>query len=311
MIFKGKNHAMDWNLNGKEWTYNVIDVSAGRGGLPMLIIGSERSALIDQGMSYCAKGMIKKIEDALGNRPLDFAIMTHSHYDHIGGIYALKKRWGNLRILAHEHCKKIMAKESAIIRMNALCEIARKMYDEKADKLSVEEMRGLEIDNTLDDGDLINLGDRTLRTIYTPGHTTCSVSFLLEPQNIIFPSETIGVLEGDGTILTAFDKSYIQTMESIERCQREDAEHIVSPHFGPVPDELAREYWDMARKSANKSKDFILNLYKEGKNTEEILAEYKRAFWIDGLDDQRQPLEAFLENASAMINVIGREFCEN
>ena len=62
MLFKDRITEPDWSLGGEVWTENIIDVSAGKGGLPMLIIGSEKAALIDQGMSFCGNEMVEKIE---------------------------------------------------------------------------------------------------------------------------------------------------------------------------------------------------------------------------------------------------------
>ena len=310
MLFKDRITEPDWSLGGEVWTENIIDVSAGKGGLPMLIIGSEKAALIDQGMSFCGNEMVEKIEHALDGRELDYAIMTHSHYNHIEGLYHLKKKWNNIITLAHQHCMDILEKESALRKINDLFEVARLMYAPAAEQISEEDMKYYKVDMAIKEGDYIDLGDRGLRVMHTPGHTECSLSFVLEPLDIIFPNESIGVLEADGTILTAFDKSYKSTVESIDRCKAVGAEHIVSPHFGPVPENIKEKYWDMAKESAEMSKNFILKRYTEGKTPEEILREYKQAFWIDGVDDDRQPIEAFLINVRAMIAVIWKEFVE-
>ena len=64
-------------------------VTAGRGGEAILIIGSEKTAIIDCGMAYCGGDVVKNIKNKLaeeGRNTLDFAFLTHSHYDHMGAL---------------------------------------------------------------------------------------------------------------------------------------------------------------------------------------------------------------------------------
>ena len=46
-------------------------------------------------------------------------------------------------------------------------------------------------DFALVDGEVIEVGDLRLRTIFTPGHTAGSTSFLLEDQGVLFAGDTL------------------------------------------------------------------------------------------------------------------------
>lgn len=64
-------------------------VTSGFGGETFLIFGSEKTALYDCGMAYAANGTIYNIHRELrshGKSKLDFILLSHTHYDHIGAL---------------------------------------------------------------------------------------------------------------------------------------------------------------------------------------------------------------------------------
>ena len=66
-------------------TLKVVNVGCVKGGEAFLLITEEKSAIYDAGFSFTAKAMVKRIKAELGNRSLDYILLSHSHYDHISG----------------------------------------------------------------------------------------------------------------------------------------------------------------------------------------------------------------------------------
>lgn len=87
-------------------------VTAGRGGEAILIIGSEKTAIIDCGMAYCGGDVVKNIKDKLaeeGRNTLDFAFLTHSHYDHMGALPYIRRAFPEVIVYGSTHCQEILA----------------------------------------------------------------------------------------------------------------------------------------------------------------------------------------------------------
>ena len=82
-------------------------VTAGRGGEAILILGEERTALLDCGMAYCGSRMVENLKKELAGRKLDYVLLSHSHYDHIGALPYVKKAYPEAVTLGAEHARDV------------------------------------------------------------------------------------------------------------------------------------------------------------------------------------------------------------
>lgn len=288
---------------------HVSCVTAGTGGESYFICGSEKCAIYDCGMAYCHEDLIKNIEEKLSDscmEKLDFVFMSHTHYDHIGALPYIIERWPDVLVCGAEKAAKVFASEGAKRTMKRLGTVARDKFSGKDEEISVE---GLRLDIIMKDGDSVNLGDCEVKAVETKGHTDCSMSYIVEPDSTLLASESTGILRYPGGVDTAILKSYSDTIESAKKCKALGVKHIVTNHFGMIPDGLVKDYFDFYIESAEGEKKFILDLHNEGLCEQDIIYAYRDKHWTEERG-KSQPEEAFLENAKYIVEHIINTFGE-
>jgi glyoxylase-like metal-dependent hydrolase (beta-lactamase superfamily II) len=124
--------------------------------------------LIDPG------GQEKKIEKIIRDENIDlkFILNTHCHIDHVSMDNYFKGKY-SIDIIA--------AKEEEQILKN---------LEEQAEYLGFEYTGDVVIDRYLKDGEVIELGDMKILSVFTPGHSPGSVSFLVNDKHL-FSGDTL------------------------------------------------------------------------------------------------------------------------
>jgi chloramphenicol-sensitive protein RarD len=282
-------------------------VTAGAGGEALLVFGSEKTALIDCGMPYCADQLIQNIKDNLAgtSRSLDIIFLTHTHYDHIGALPKVLQEWPEATVYGASYCRRVFQSERAKETMAELSRAAWERYTGEApEEMSMD---GLRLDQTLSDYQQVSLGDEYMVAIETKGHTDCSLTYVLEPDGIMFASESTGVLESQDFMHIPIVKSYKDSMEALEKCRSYPIRYLISPHFGVIPEFFIPGYWNMFQEFAEDKKEFLRKLFEKGSSEDEIMEKYVEKYWNDARNEE-QPKEAFMENARNIVKAILREF---
>lgn len=271
-----------------------------------LFIGSEKTALIDTGMEYCSDQLVEDLKKELNGRPLDYILLTHSHYDHVCGTPALRHAWPDVKVCAHPHAAKILSKESV---RQFMMNMSKQNYEEKGRTDGVKDypLEDYRVDVEVTEGSIIDLGDVRFRVYETPGHTKCSVSYYDEINEILFASESTGIActADPFSVEPTFVSSYIQSMDSIEKLKDVPVKMIIQSHrvMGKMLDPST--YFERAYTFSFLSKEFILSMYKNGLDMDQILKIYADVFAkrVEG-----QPIYAFLVNAEGAIKTVIREY---
>jgi metallo-beta-lactamase class B len=127
-----------------------------------LITSSEGHMVLDAGMSAEGARLVERNIVALGFKLSDVKILlnTHAHYDHAGGLAQMKADTG--------------AKLYAASLEKPALEAGRHFGDNEN---GLTPFPAVKVDSTLREGQKIKLGETTLVTVLTPGHTIGGTAF--------------------------------------------------------------------------------------------------------------------------------------
>ena len=269
-----------------------------------LVNGDQESALLDTGMALDAGDLCMQIREHLQDTDrLRWILLSHSHYDHLGGTPFLIKQFPQIKTAAHPHVDEILSKPSAIKlmqRLNAEYETLRKM---KSDI----EFSAFSIDHFTKHNEIIDLGNVSIQVMYTPGHTRGCVSFYILPDKALYGSDVLGAPTPTGFIQTAFLSNYNQYLNSLLEMQNLEIEVLCLPHGGVIKGATAAKGFlqksiDQTISLRERITSYLLDLdYAVDAVTQKIIDEDYQKYQVE------QPVEAFRLNTLAMVNTTKRD----
>ena len=140
------------------------------------LISGNKTILIDSGIGFQASDTLASIRKMLNGRALDMLMLTHRHYDHVGGAAAVIKEFDPDVYIGKD--------DAAPLREG-----------DRASTLGAEFGGPLEPTDVkdLNEGDIFDIKDHRLRVISTPGHTIGSISLYDEVTGALFTGDTVFV----------------------------------------------------------------------------------------------------------------------
>ena len=126
---------------------------------------TNKSALIDCTVAD------DRMRELIGDTELQYILLTHGHFDHIGGVRDIKKEYG---------CKVVISSVDAPMLSSGKASLAAFCGAEQNDT---------EPDITVQDGDEIEVGTLKIKVLSTPGHTSGSVCYVV--GDALFSGDTL------------------------------------------------------------------------------------------------------------------------
>ena len=281
----------------------ITDVRCQMGDASFLIDDGKTSILYDTGFGFTGYAVAENIKKYLGERQLDYIFLTHSHYDHaLGSAYVLK-RFPSAKVVAGKYAVDIFKRDGAKRVMKELdYKFAKKCGVTDYEFLGDE----LKVDIAVDDGDTVEAGDMSFEVISLPGHTRCCVGYYLAKEGLLLSNETLGVYDGDKTILPACLVSFSDMISSIKKIEERKVTSIVAPHLGLLNKAQTEYFLGNMRSAAQNIAENFLDSIKSGLSDEDIVKRFKEKYW-HGYIKEIYPEDAMALNTSIMINLIKNE----
>ena len=193
-----------------------------------LILGEESALLWDTGLGI---GDIRSCVEALTDLPIT-VLNSHNHPDHIGGNAQFDRVMCYHNDDAVERLTRGYTHEELAIIFQE--EILNPPKDFPADTFFIA---GKAPTATVEDGQRIDLGNRQLEIMYTPGHDNTCITLIDEQNGLLFTGDTwypgpVYVFDDDSSI---FD--YLESMHKIENVIREkNIRWVYGSHNAILPD---------------------------------------------------------------------------
>jgi flavorubredoxin len=225
--------SLDWD---RRLFDSLIPLPDGTSYNAYLIEGSEKKVLIDT----VDPSMVDELMAKLKNVPkLDYIVSLHAEQDHSGNIPRVLSRYPDAKLICSPKAKGMLM-----------------------DLLSIPE----ESFFTVNDGEVISLGNKTLKFIHTPWvHWPETITAYLEEDRILFSCDFFG------SHIAATDLCVVDEARVYEAAKRYYAE-IMMPFRTAIKKNLEKiESYDIAMIAPSHGPiypkpDFIINAYKDWTN---------------------------------------------
>ena len=211
--------AVDWN---RRLFDSLIPLPDGTSYNAYLVQGSEKTALLDSvdpTMEHILMSQLADIQD------VHYVVSHHAEQDHSGAIPAVLQKYPKAQLICTPKAKELL-----VDHLNILAERIR----------------------TVDDGEVISLGDKTLKFIYTPWvHWPETMVSYLPEDKVLFTCDFFGshlanselYAGGDPYVYEAAKRYYAEIMMPFRKMIQNNLKKIqnlefdlIAPSHGPIFD---------------------------------------------------------------------------
>jgi glyoxylase-like metal-dependent hydrolase (beta-lactamase superfamily II) len=183
--------------------------------------GRDRDILIDSGMGMRP---LKAEIAALADRPVT-AISSHAHFDHIGGAHEFDEHLGHKSEaeIYENPTRPATCAIGAWIRTETITALPHENYRIEDFALTPAPLTGY-----LDEGDIVDLGDRAFAVYHLPGHSPGSIALFEQATGILLSGDVIY----DAALIDDAYHSDPQVYEASLRRLRELPVSVIHPGHG-------------------------------------------------------------------------------
>ncbi len=218
-----------WSVGSIDWERRMFDeivpLPDGTSYNSYLIIGSEKTALIDTVDTHMKDELLQNLKD-LKVEKIDYIISNHAEQDHSGSIPDILNMFPDAKVVTNEKCKNMLT-----------------------DLLPLKE----DVFKVINDREALSLGDKTLEFIFAPWvHWPETMFTYLKEDDILFSCDFLGSHLATSDLYADFDDYkiyedaklyYVEIMMPYRRffikaldMVKELNPSMIAPSHGPVYD---------------------------------------------------------------------------
>jgi flavorubredoxin len=195
--------AIDWN---RQLFDEIIPLPDGTSYNAYLIKGNSRTALIDTVDPPKTQTLIANLAE-IGVEKIDYLVSNHAEQDHSGAIPDVLRLYPDAKVVTNEKCKNMLI-----------------------DLLGIDEQKFM----TIEDGQELSLGNKTLKFIFTPWvHWPETLSTYLVEDKILFSCDFFG------SHLATSDL-FVTDKPRVYECAKRYYAEIMMPFRGPIATNLEK-----------------------------------------------------------------------
>lgn len=177
-------------------TWRVESAIGNRNLYQYIVVDHGQAAIIDSGMASTAREEILPAVARLGLAPdaVTAIIVTHCDLDHQGGLSTLKAALPGALAICGFHDRGIVEEPERLLtdRYGAFESEHGVGYSaEEKDWMRGEYGDSVKLDLTLSGGELLTVGERTLRVLHAPGHSPGHVILHEPSRGLLFSADAI------------------------------------------------------------------------------------------------------------------------
>ena len=272
--------------------------------------GNGEYILLGGGMVHIVPDLLNQLDEfGIGEDGIKRIIILHSHFDHCGIVPFFKKRWPWAMVTASEKAKSLLSAPKVIA---SIAHLNQKLIETYGRGQAAEELglsfEGIEVEETVKEDDVIVCGDRSIKILEVPGHSTCSLAAYVPEEKALFASDAGGIPKGD-KVFTAANSNFDLYQQNLKRMAELDIEFYFAEHQGAMTGIDAREYLHKSMNSAAETRRLIESSFRntrdEKKCTEEMTELLLEKYSVDFL-----PRDVFQIVVGQMVHYIAKQYAD-
>lgn len=231
-----------------------------------LLRGPEATVLVDTGVDESIGGTLLPYLERVGISPLDVThvINTHCDFDHVGGNEAIKQFSPGVRVMCHAADAPLAGNLEMLIKCRYGEFRESDFFDDPPE--ATEHIRTVarlaEIDAAVRDGDTIDLGDRRVTIVHTPGHSPGHIAVHDVENGAMCVGDAV---LGDSVLTSAGRPAFPPTyrdvqpyLETVAKISAAGPELLLTAHYPVYEGSEAQEFLELTSNYAARLESHVL-----------------------------------------------------